>query len=137
MPTMNSETRRARGLALWLDLLIPAAIADAVGLPVTAAIWYLWPPAAAYLAWVWGALGAGALVAFLLRDSSGGRARRWLALEVRDAEGGPPGPWRSTRRNLPLLVPGWNLLEAWPVLRDGRAARRSERRGGMRLIPGD
>jgi hypothetical protein len=134
---MNSETRRARGLALWLDLLIPAAAADALGLLATAAVWYLRPAAAAYLGWVWGALAAGALIAFLLRDANGGRARRWLGLEVRDGEGGHLGLWRSTRRNLPLLVPGWNLLEVWPVFRDGKALRRSDRQLGTLLIPGD
>ncbi|HTO87194.1 MAG TPA: RDD family protein [Thermoanaerobaculia bacterium] len=134
---MNSDTRRARGLALWLDLLIPAAVVDALGLAATAAVWYLRPAAAAYLGWVWGALAAAALIAFLLRDANGGRARRWLGFEVRDGEGGPPGLWRSTRRNLPLLVPGWNLLEVWPVFRDGKAPRRSDRQLGTLLISGD
>ncbi len=137
MPSMNSETRRARGLALGLDLLIPAAVADALGLVATGAIWYLHPAATVLLGWLWGALGAGALIAFLLRDANGGRSRRWLGLEVRDGEGGRPGLWGSTRRNLPLLVPGWNLLEVWPVLRDGKAPRRSDRQQGTLLIPVD
>jgi hypothetical protein len=134
---MNSEVRRARVLAFWLDLLIPAAIADGVGLLTTAALWYLRPESRALAAWIWASLAAAALMAFLLRDSRGGRARRWLALEARDENGGQPGPWASIRRNLPLLIPGWNLLEAWPVLRDGRAARRSDRRRGVWIAPCD
>lgn len=134
---MNSETRRARALAFSLDLLIPAAIADGAGLLLTAAAWYLAPAICAQAAWIWLAAAAAALAAFLLRDSRGGRARRWLALQVRDPEGQPPGLWGSIRRNLPLLVPGWNLIEVWPVLRDGRAARRSDRRRGFEVAPCD
>lgn len=134
---MNGETRRARALALCLDLLIPAAIADGLGLLATAAVWNLGAGGLAHAAWIWGPLAAGALVAFLLRDARGGRARRWLALEVRDARGNPPGLGGSIRRNLPLLVPVWNLFDAWPVLRNGRASRRSDRSRGFEVVPAD
>ncbi|MFN2386211.1 MAG: hypothetical protein ABR576_08000, partial [Thermoanaerobaculia bacterium] len=64
--------------------------------------------------------------------------RRWFALEARDeAPGNPPGRWGSIRRNLPLLIPFWNLAEAWPVLRDGAARRPSDRRRGIRIHPID
>jgi len=134
---MNSEMRRARAFALLLDLLIPAAIADAVGLLLTAAVWYVAPEISPRAAWIWLGAAAAALGAFLLRDGRGGRARRWLAFEVRDREGQAPGRWGSIRRNLPLLVPGWNLIEAWPILRDGRAARPSDRRRGFEVAPCD
>ncbi len=134
---MNSEVRRARAFALLLDLLIPAAIADAAGLLLTAAVWYVAPESSPRAAWIWLPAAAAALFAFLLRDRRGGRARRWLALEVRDREGLTPGGWGSIRRNLPLLVPGWNLIEAWPILRDGLAARPSDRRRGFEVAPCD
>ncbi len=134
---MNSEMRRARGLALLLDLLVPAAIADLSALTATAAVWLLLPGHRALAPWIWGGAGAGAAMVFLLRDASGGRARRWLALEVRDERGAPPGVWGSIRRNLPLLLPLWNLAEAWPVLRDGSAARPGDRGRGFRVVSED
>ncbi|MGH9366142.1 MAG: hypothetical protein ACRD3M_00525, partial [Thermoanaerobaculia bacterium] len=120
-------------LAFLLDLLVPAAVADGIGLLWTAvAVSLRWSPAGA--GWVWRALAAGTLAAFLLRDARGGRARRFLGLEARNAGGGAPGPWASIRRNLPLLVPGWNLIEAWPLLRDGGARRRTDRKHGIELV---
>lgn len=134
---MNSPYRRARLLALFLDVAIPAAIVDAVALPVSAAIWRFWPAARGQTAWLWIPAGAAAVAAFLLRDAGGGRARRWMALEVRREDGRAPGVWGSVRRNLALLLPGWNLVEAWPVLSDGAAPRRSDRRAGLRIVPCD
>ena len=124
---------RRRLLALLLDLLVPAAAADAVGLLLTAAVWRYAPAARPALPWAWGALAAAAVGAFLLRDSRGGRARRWLAMEAAGPGGAPPGRWGSIRRNLPLLVPGWNLYDAWPLTRDGRAARRCDLSPGIRI----
>ncbi len=125
---------RARILAFFLDWLVCAAAADLLGLIATWALWRLMPEWRAAIPWVWGALGTGATAAFLLRDSAGGRARRWLALEALDPDGRPPGPWGSVRRNLPLLVPIWNLVDAWPVLRDGQAPRRCDRATGTRIV---
>jgi RDD family protein len=130
----SSSMRRARILAFLLDLLLCAAIGDAIGLALTAALW-TWAPAwRGAVPWVWAAVAAGTITAFLLRDASGGRARRWLALEVIGPEGRSPGVRGSIRRNLPLIVPVWNLFEAWPVLRDGLAQRPADRRGGTRVV---
>jgi hypothetical protein len=126
--------RRARILAFLLDLLVCVAIADAASLAATVALWYWLPAWRAAIPWVWAVAAAGAIVGFLLRDASGGRARRWLALEAVDPEGLPPGPRGSIRRNLPLLVPGWNLFEVWPVLRDGAAQRPADRRRRIRVV---
>jgi hypothetical protein len=134
---MNAPYRRARLLALFLDVAIPAALADAVALPLSAALWRFWPWARERTLWLWVPAAAAALAAFLLRDSHGGRARRWIALELRRGDGRPPGAWRSVGRNLPLLLPGWNAFEAWPALRDGLAPRRSDRRMGLRVEPCD
>jgi hypothetical protein len=117
-----------------LDLLLCSVAADAAALLATAVIWFWIPVWRGALAWVWAAAAAGALAAFLLRDASGGRARRWLALEAVRPDGGPPGAGNSIRRNLPLLVPIWNIFEAWPVLRDGAAVRPADRRIGIRIV---
>lgn len=132
---MPSETRRARILAALLDLLIAAATADALALALTGAVWFLAPGLRPQTPWIWAAAAAGALIAFLTRDARGGRARRWMALQVRDRQHRPPGVWASVRRNLPLLIPAWNLFEAWPVWRDGTAARPSDGRLGLEVVP--
>ena len=134
---MNAPYRRARLLALFLDVAIPAAIVDAAVLPLSAAIWRFWPAARGQTAWLWVPAAAAAAAAFLLRDARGGRARRWMALEVRREDGRPPGAWSSVWRTGLLLLPGWNLVEAWPALRDGGAPRRSDRRAGLRIVPCD
>ena len=126
--------RRARLLALFVDALVCAAPADLAGLILTEAVWRFLPGARGAVPAIWAALGAAATVAFLLRDARGGRARRWLAIEARRRDGTPPGAWGSIRRNLPLLVPGWNLWDAWPLLRDREASRRTDVRTGIRIL---
>ena len=126
--------RRARILAFFLDWLVCAGAADLVGLPATWAVWRLLPAFRTAIPWLWVGIAAAATAAFLLRDAGGGRARRWLALEAQGPDGRPPGAWRSVRRNLPLLVPLWNLRDAWPVLKDGAAQRRCDRSTGVRVV---
>jgi hypothetical protein len=126
--------RRVRLLALFLDALVCAVPADLFGLLFTGAVWRFLPAARAAVPAIWAAAGAAAAAAFLLRDARGGRARRWLALEARRADGRLPGAWGSIRRNLPLLVPFWNLWDAWPLLRNRDASRRTDRRTGIRML---
>jgi hypothetical protein len=126
--------RRARILAFFLDLLVCAFAADLAGLGVTWAVWRLFPGFRAALPLVWAGLGAAAVAAFLLRDAGGGRARRWLALEAVGGDGRPASRWASIRRNLPLLVPIWNIFDAWPVFLDGQAPRRCDRAAGTRIV---
>ena len=126
--------RRVRLLALFLDTLVCAAPADLAGLLLTETVWRFVPSARGAVPAIWAAVGAAATAAFLLRDARGGRARRWLALEARRADGRPPGVWGSIRRNFPLLVPLWNLYDAWPMLRDPEASRRTDRRTEIRML---
>ena len=125
--------KRARILACLLDFLLCAGCADAAALAVTAFLWWVAPGARSAIPWVWAAAAAAALAAFTARDSRGGRARRWLGLEAVREDGSAPGTKASIRRNLPLLVPIWNVLEAWPVLRDGDAARPADRKTRVRI----
>jgi hypothetical protein len=130
----QSAMRRIRILAFLLDLLVCAAVADAVGLVLTGILWFSLRGLLGAIPWIWLTAAAGGLFAFLLRDASGGRARRWLGLEVVGPEGRSPGRAASLARNLPCLVPIWNLLDAWPMLRDGSAQRRCDRRLGIRVL---
>jgi len=127
---------RLRLLALFLDLLLCAAPADAAGLAATGLLWRYWPAGRDAVPWIWGAVAASATLAFLARDARGGRARRWLALEIERLDGLPPGLGASILRNLPLLIPGWNLYDAWPAVREAGAPRRIDRWTGTRILHG-
>ena len=126
--------RRARLLALFLDVLVVAAPADLAGLASTWLVWRFFPVFRGAVPAIWAAAAAAAIAAFLLRDAHGGRARRWLALEVRRPDGRLPGAWGSIRRNFPLLVPVWNLWDAWPALNEPEGIRRTDRRTGFRML---
>ena len=129
--------RRMRLLAVFLDVLVPALIADAAGLLLTFVLWRYLPGARAAVPWIWVVCALGAVGAFLVRDRNGGLARRWLALEARRPDGRPPGAWGSIRRNLPLLIPFWNLYDSWPLRDDGEAPRRCDRHTGIRIWRSD
>ncbi len=126
--------RLARLFAFFLDWILCAGLADVAGLVLTWAVWRLAPGWRSAIPWLWVAVAVAAVGGFLVRDAGGGRARRWLALKAVDADGNPPGVWGSVRRNLPLLIPIWNLVEAWPVLRQGDANRSSDRKRGIRIV---
>lgn len=80
------------------------------------------------LAWVGGAMQAIAivwvvalallLIGLLLRDGYRGRSigKQVLGLRVLTPRGEGCGYGRSIVRNLPLVIPGWNLLEAGLVI---------------------
>jgi hypothetical protein len=126
--------RRARLLALFLDVLACAVPADLAGLLLTGFIWRFAPGLRGAIPAVWIGVGISATLAFLLRDAGGGRARRWLALEAQGPDGRPPGRLASIRRNLPLLLPIWNLYDAWPLVSGRGGERRTDRRTGIRIV---
>ncbi|HTR04371.1 MAG TPA: RDD family protein [Thermoanaerobaculia bacterium] len=126
--------RRARLLALFLDVLVVAVPADLAALLLTWLVWRFLPAFRPAIPAIWIAAGSAATAAFLLRDAGGGRARRWLALEARRPDDRPPGPWASVRRNLALIVPFWNLYDAWPLFRKPDGERRTDRRTGIRIL---
>jgi hypothetical protein len=55
-------------------------------------------------------------------------------MEARRREGGAPGRLASIRRNVVLLVPLWNLYDAWPMLRRADGERRTDRRTGICIV---
>jgi len=85
------------------------------------------PPAG--LPWVFRAAQLVFVVLFLLRDSRGASpGKHLLGLWVARRDGRRAGPLDSVLRNLPLLVPGLNLVEAAAV-----SQRPDSRRLGDRL----
>lgn len=126
--------RRNRLFALFLDVLVCAVPADIAGLGLTWVVWRFLPAGRGLIPGIWAAAALTAVAAFLLRDARGGRARRWLAMEARRPDGRPPGAWGSIERNLVLLLPLWNVWDAWPVLRNGSAPRRCDRNSGTRIM---
>lgn len=72
---------------------------------------------------------------FLARDSGpGSPGKRLLGLRVVGPGGVSRSLWASVLRNLPLLLPGWNLLEAIEVVRRGDGRRPGDRIAGTRVV---
>jgi uncharacterized RDD family membrane protein YckC len=67
---------------------------------------------------VWFISAALLLVAMLFRDGWHGRSpgKRLLGLRLQTPTGEPCGYGRSFVRNLPVVVPGWNLVEVVMVI---------------------
>ena len=126
--------RRARILALFLDVFVCAAPADLAGLILSWILWRFLPATRNLIPAVWIAVASVSTIAFLLRDARGGRARCWLGIQLRRADGSAPGAWGSIRRNLALLVPLWNLWDAWPIVGSGDAPRRCDGPRNLRMM---
>lgn len=110
---------RERTLSVLFDAALIVLIVDVPALAVLVLIFFFGRSGALVPAgWAFFAL---TLVLFLLRDTTGGLSRKWLGYKIERAGVGHPGGLRSILRNLPLLVPGWNVYEAARVLRDGGA----------------
>jgi uncharacterized RDD family membrane protein YckC len=128
---MNRETSQLvtlRVLAFAIDalgmlflLILPATIASyaiVFTLDSTPAV-----------AKVWQVVLALFLAGMLLRDSIGGRSpgKKLLGLAILTPAGKTCGPLRSIARNLPLMIPGWNLVELLVLL----LSRESRRPGDL------
>jgi uncharacterized RDD family membrane protein YckC len=76
-----------------------------------------------------------AVLLFLARDSAGGSpGKKLLGLRLVSATGSPAGLAASLVRNLPLLVPGWNLIEMGSVIRRRDGRRPGDRLAGTMLV---
>jgi uncharacterized RDD family membrane protein YckC len=123
---------RQRALALVLDAAIVAAVVDVPGVAALAAAFFFFPEVSLPgLGW---AIFGATLLLWLCRDARGGLSRKWLGIEIEDRRGRPPGLGRAILRNLPRLVPGWNLYEAWRIARDGERPRTLDGPLGLRVV---
>ena len=77
------------------------------------------------------------VVLFLARDAGpGSPGKRLLGLRVVVPGGTSRGLRASVLRNLPLLFPLWNLVEAVEVIRRGDGRRPGDRIAGTRVVEG-
>ncbi|HEV7238217.1 MAG TPA: RDD family protein [Thermoanaerobaculia bacterium] len=114
--TDSSQTKLLRIAAFLVDalsisilLVLPASI-------VSYAMTWAATPRGIQLVW-WGAL-AVLVLAMLFRDGFRGRSigKHLLGLRLVTPRGEGCGYLRSFVRNVPLIVPGWNLIEVVMVL---------------------
>ena len=128
--------RRARLLALFLDVLVCAVPADLAGLALTGVVWRFLPGPRGAIPGIWAAAGGGGGRGLPAPGrAAAGRARRWLALEARrPGRARRRGRWGSIRRNFPLHRAVLEPLRRLAVLSDGTAPRRTDRRTGIRIL---
>lgn len=96
-------------LSIAILLILPASI-------VSYAMTWTTTPKGIQLVW-WAALGT-LMLAMLLRDGFRRRSigKQLLGLRLLTPHGEGCGYGRSLVRNVPLVIPGWNLLEVLLVL---------------------
>jgi uncharacterized RDD family membrane protein YckC len=114
--TDTSQTKLLRIAAFLVDAL---SIAIILILPASAVSYGMtWASSPRGIQLVWWAALAVLMIAMLLRDGFRGRSvgKHLLGLRLITPRGEGCGYGRSLIRNLPLVIPGWNLLEVILVL---------------------
>jgi uncharacterized RDD family membrane protein YckC len=114
--TDGSQTKLLRIAAFLVDALSISVVLILPASLVSYAMTWASSPRGIQLVW-WAAL-AVLMVAMLLRDGFRGRSigKHLLGLRLLTPRGEGCGYGRSIVRNLPLVVPGWNVLEVLLVL---------------------
>ena len=121
--------------AFLADALVPAILLMLPAAAVSYGVVRLGAPMRYIaLAW-WGALAIFFLW-ILFRDGWQGRSpgKRLMALQIRSGRGVGCGWGRSFVRNLPLIIPGWNLVELTLVLFSRSGRRSGDRLAGTTLV---
>lgn len=114
--TDNSQTKLLRIAAFLVDAL---SISIILILPASAVSYGMtWTSSPKGIQLVWWAALAVLMIAMLLRDGFRGRSvgKHLLGLRLITPRGDGCGYGRSLVRNVPLIVPGWNLIELVLVL---------------------
>lgn len=107
----TQQTTLLRIAAFLVDALAACLVLVLPGSAVSYAMTWTGYPRGIQMVW-WTALGILTLF-MLLRDGIGGRSfgKQLLGLRLLTPRGEGCSWPRSIARNLPLIVPGWNLLE--------------------------
>lgn len=107
----DSQTKLLRIAAFLVDAL---SISIVLVLPASAVSYAMtWTTSPKGIQLVWWAALAILMLAMLLRDGFRRRSlgKQLLGLRLKTPKGEGCGYGRSILRNVPLVVPGWNLLE--------------------------
>jgi uncharacterized RDD family membrane protein YckC len=112
----GSQTKLLRIAAFLVDALTISIILVLPASIISYAMTWAATPKGIQLVW-WGAL-AVLIIAMLFRDGFRGRSigKHLLGLRLLTPRGEGCGYFRSLVRNIPLIVPLWNLLEVLMVL---------------------
>lgn len=112
----SSQTRLLRIAAFLVDALSIALILILPAAAVSYGMTWSGSPRGIQFVW-WIALGI-LMLAMLIRDGYRGRSvgKQLLGLRLITPRGDGCGWFRSIARNLPLVIPGWNLIELALVL---------------------
>ncbi|MEO8378932.1 MAG: RDD family protein [Acidobacteriota bacterium] len=116
----SSQTKLLRIAAFLVDALSISIVLVLPASAISYGMTWTGSPKGIQLVW-WGALGV-LMLAMLLRDGFHGRSigKHLLGLRLVTPRGEGIGYFRSLIRNLPLVIPGWNLLELILVLAGSR-----------------
>jgi uncharacterized RDD family membrane protein YckC len=114
--TDNSQTKLLRIAAFLVDALSISILLILPASAVSYAMTWTTTPKGIQLVW-WVALGI-LMLAMLLRDGFRRRSigKQLLGLRVLTPKGEGCGYIRSFTRNVPLVIPGWNVIEVLLVL---------------------
>lgn len=112
----GSQTKLLRIAAFLVDALSISIVLVLPGAAISYAMTWTSSPKGIQLVW-WVALGV-LVVAMLFRDGFRGRSigKQLLGLRLVTPRGTECGWGRSFVRNIPLIVPGWNVIEVLLVL---------------------
>jgi len=112
----SSQTRLLRIAAFLVDALTISLILILPGAAISYGMTWSGSPRGIQLVW-WAAL-AVLMLAMLFRDGYRGRSigKQLLGLRLITPSGEGCGWFRSLVRNIPLLIPVWNLIEVILVL---------------------
>ena len=122
---------RFRALSAALDAALIAAAVDVPALVLLGALFVFAPDFP--LSGLGLAASAATLGGFLMRDTTGGFSRKWLGFRIEKRDGSAPGLLRSVLRNVPTVIPGWNLYEAYQLWRRPDEARLMDRLLGLQV----
>jgi uncharacterized RDD family membrane protein YckC len=114
--TDTSQTKLLRIAAFLVDALSISILLVLPASAVSYGMTWTGSPKGIQIVW-WAALGI-LVLAMLFRDGFRGRSigKQLLGLRLVTPHGDGCGYFRSLIRNLPLVIPGWNLLELVMVL---------------------
>jgi uncharacterized RDD family membrane protein YckC len=133
--TPPKERLWMRAAAFGVDLILVAGVPLLLASVIVLCVYGSSRAAPAGLDDGFRAAQAVALGLFLFRDAGGGSpGKKLFGLRLILAGGVKAGAFQSLLRNLPLLLPGWNLIELSSLLRRRDGRRPGDRAAGTLLV---